>query len=180
MTKPGQLPFYCSVSRLLASSARPILQHLGLAALITFQTATAYAVSSDASNSLGLVGNDYSEAQSRVIMEPYKVEGTPLGYFGIKKGKYQFNLWKFITFRKGLEYIEILETFPDSPATRAGVVAGDRIVSVNGLAIREWSFSMLKRLVTDAEVGTTIVVEIIRPSTRKQMRLEVRAEVVPR
>ena len=148
--------------------------------LITFQTATAYAVSSDASNSLGLVGNDYSEAQSRVIMEPYKVEGNPLGYFGIKNGRYQFNFWKFITFRKGLENIEILETFPDSPAARAGVVAGDRIVSVNGLAIREWSFSMLKRLVTDAEVGTTIVVEIIRPSTRKQMRLEVRAEVVPR
>lgn len=156
------------------------MQHLGLAALITFQTATAYAVSSDGCSSLGLVGNDYSEAQSRVIMEPYKVEGNPLGYFGIKNGKYQFNFWKFITFRKGLEYIEILETFPDSPATRAGVVAGDRIVSVNGLAIREWSFSRLKRLVTDAEVGTTIVVEIIRPSTRKQMRLEVRAEVVPR
>jgi C-terminal processing protease CtpA/Prc len=113
-------------------------------------------------------------------MEPYKVEGNPLGYFGIKNGKYQFNFWKFITFRKGLEYIEIRETFPDSPAARAGVVAGDRIVSVNGLAIREWSFSRLKRLVTDVEVGATIVVEIIRPSTRKQMRLEVRAEVVPR
>ena len=83
------------------------MQHLGLAALITFQTATAYAVSSDGCSSLGLVGNDYSEAQSRVIMEPYKVEGNPLGYFGIKNGKYQFNFWKFITFRKGLEYIEI-------------------------------------------------------------------------
>ena len=180
MTKHGQPPFYCSASALLASSARLILQHVGLVVLITLQTATAYAVTSDASCSLGLVGNDYSVAQSRVIMEPYKVEGNPLGYFGIINGKYQFNFWKFITFRKGLEYIEIRETFPDSPAARAGVVAGDRIVSVNGLAIREWSFSMLKRLVTDAEVGTTIVVEIIRPSTRKQMRLEVRAEGVPR
>ena len=162
------------------SSPRLILQHVGLVVLIYYVAATAYAVSRDENSCLGLVENDQCEARSRLIMEPYNVEENPLGYFGIKNGKYHFNLWKFITFRTGLEYIEIREIYPNSPAARAGVVPEDRIVSVNGLAIREWSFPRLKRLVTDAEVGSTIVVEIIRPSTRKHMLLEVRAEVVPR
>lgn len=172
--------FNGSVHKLIRITAWFIFQHVGFLVLISFQTATAYAIYDDDRNHLGLVENDQCEARSRLIMEPYNVEENPLGYFGIKNGKYHFNLWKFITFRNGLEYIEIREIYPNSPAARAGVVPEDRIVSVNGLAIREWSFPRLKRLVTDAEVGSTIVVEIIRPSTRKQMRLEVRAEVVPR
>ena len=54
------------------------------------------------------------------------------------------------------------------------------MVSVNDVAIGKWSVSTLERLYAEAKPGTTITVEIIRPSTVKRIRLEVRAGVAPR
>lgn len=115
-----------------------------------------------------------------VVLEPYVVDGAPLGYFGIKRAMLHFNFWRLVTFRKGLRFIEIQEVHEGSPVDLAGVLPGDRIVAVNGRPMNEWSMAKLERLYADAEIGTIIAADIVRPGTGQKLRVEVRAGAAPK
>lgn len=119
-------------------------------------------------------------AAAPVVLEPFVVDGSPLGYFGIKRATLHFNIWRMVTFRKSLRSIEIQEVHAGSPVAVSGVQRGDRIVAVNGRPMNEWSLAQLERLYADAEIGTVIAADIVRPGTGQKLRVEVKAGAAPK
>jgi membrane-associated protease RseP (regulator of RpoE activity) len=156
-----------------------VVATLGLVAL---PSALAQGVSAEpsASNPLPEAGAAAAVPGAPVVLEPYVVDGAPLGYFGIKRAMLHFNFWRLVTFRKGLRFIEIQEVHDGSPVALAGVLPGDRIVAVNGRPMNEWSLAKLERLYADAEIGTIIAADIVRPGTERKLRVEVRAGAMPK
>jgi S1-C subfamily serine protease len=108
-----------------------------------------------------------------VKMAPYEVSESPFGYLGIKRASARFDVFRFITFRGGLAYVQIDELYPDSPGLAAGIVPGDWIVGVNGKAIGKWSFSELRHFGETLEIGQYVLVDIFRPSTHTDLHCDI-------
>ncbi|MBI3885179.1 MAG: PDZ domain-containing protein [Opitutae bacterium] len=118
--------------------------------------------------------------EEHTALAPVVVNASPFGYIGLKRGTFHFAFWRFVTFRQALQYVVINELEPDSPATKAGVRPGDRIVAVNGRAITEWKVGELKRLYAEVEIGTKTTIEIRRAEGGERVTLEVVAGRPPK
>ena len=106
-------------------------------------------------------------------LAPLVVNEAPFGYLGIKHATARFDVFRLITFRGGLAYLQVDELYPDSPGLAAGIRQGDRIVAVDGKATREWTFSKLKYFGDTLEAGQHIALELYRPSDGSTIRVEV-------
>ena len=71
----------------------------------------------------------------------------------------------------------VLSIFPGSPAERAGVEIGDRIVEVKGQTTRGWTVDETVRAVRGAP-GTTVGIAIERPGTPVRIPLTVAREAI--
>ncbi|MBI3791831.1 MAG: S41 family peptidase [Gemmatimonadetes bacterium] len=71
----------------------------------------------------------------------------------------------------------VLSIFPDSPAERAGVEIGDRIVEVKGQATRGWTVDETVRAVRGTP-GTSVSITIERPGTSVHAPLTVMREAI--
>src|SRR6185369_15947782 len=95
------------------------------------------------------------EAQEKpVMLTPYNVEVRPFGFLGIKHATLSLSSVKFL---------QIDELEPGSPGIAAGVLPGDRIVSIDGVAITKIGLRKLKRMNRELEVGQKLRVEVLRP-----------------
>ena len=63
-----------------------------------------------------------------------------------------------------VRFVQIEELFPESPGIAAGVRPGDRVTSIDGVAISKFGLRKLRRMGTEVEVGQKMKVEIFRPS----------------
>jgi len=92
-------------------------------------------------------------------------------------GKYG-GIGSYIKRRK--DYIIISEPYEGSPASKAGLIAGDKIIAVDEKLIKDKTPSQVSKLLK-GEPGTTITVKLLRPQIDgkdKEMELDItRAEV---
>jgi carboxyl-terminal processing protease len=72
----------------------------------------------------------------------------------------------------------VTSTFPDSPASRAGLQFGDKIVAVNGIQMRGKSSFYVREQIR-GEKGKIVRMTIERAATNKTETLEIRRNVVP-
>jgi membrane-associated protease RseP (regulator of RpoE activity) len=116
----------------------------------------------------------YSDINKEIeYLPPFVVSTNPFGYIGIKRATVVCHPWKFVTFQRAVRFVRIDEIYPESPATRAGVVIGDQIVGINGIPIPKWSMHELNRLGNETEVGRRISAEIVHPSNGTLRKVEV-------
>jgi membrane-associated protease RseP (regulator of RpoE activity) len=72
--------------------------------------------------------------------------------------------WLGVSFNTGQHYlgVSITEVIPDTPAEDAGFVAGDYIVSVDGVSLTDGT--QLSAVIQSKQVGDDIVVQVLRGS----------------
>ena len=70
--------------------------------------------------------------------------------------------------RKIDDYVTIIEAYEESPATKAGLIVGDQIISVNGRSTKGKSVDEVGQMVRGAS-GTDIQFLIQRPGTDKEL-----------
>jgi len=58
-------------------------------------------------------------------------------------------------------YIQVVKVFPNTPAEKAGIISGDKIVSVNGLSIEGLDAEQVAKIIR-GEPGTAVVLGIVK------------------
>src|SRR5450432_2079414 len=85
------------------------------------------------------------DAQEKpVILPPYNVEARPFGFLGIKHATISLSPLKLVVGMNSIKFLQIDELEPVSPGIAAGVLPGDRIVSIDGIAITKIGLRKLK------------------------------------
>jgi len=82
-----------------------------------------------------------------------------------------------VSLEKRDEYIVVIKVFAASPAEKAGIIPGDRIISVDGKSIVGVSTEEATSLIK-GKAGTTVVLEILRGDGDKVLKLKVNREKV--
>lgn len=67
--------------------------------------------------------------------------------------------------------LKIVEVYADSPATRAGLVAGDRIISLNSWPVDELGVETIRELLRQPP-GERVVLEVRQTDSSLEVELE--------
>ncbi|HEX8736971.1 MAG TPA: S41 family peptidase [Pyrinomonadaceae bacterium] len=110
--------------------------------------------------------NFYDAAEYREMLEEQRSE-----YTGIGASIVNYTI-------DGATDTFVTSTFPDSPASRAGLQFGDKIVAVGGVNMRGKSSFYVREQIR-GERGRIVRVTVERASTQKVETLEIRRGVVP-
>lgn len=110
----------------------------------------------------------------------YISESDMEGYRYITEGKYN---GIGANFEKIKDYVAVLESYEGTPAQKAGLKAGDRIVAVDGKSAKGKSVEDVGFILRGAP-GTEVELTISRPGTAKELKIiitrdEVQEENVP-
>ncbi len=111
-----------------------------------------------------------AETAAPIVEQLKRGEAVERGYLGVSIQPVDDDLADSLGIdRKRGEIIQMVE--PDQPAARAGIEAGDIVLTVNGKAVT--SEQTLSFLVANIEPGTTVPIELIRRGERRTVRARV-------
>jgi membrane-associated protease RseP (regulator of RpoE activity) len=72
-----------------------------------------------------------------------------------------------------VRFFQINELEPESPGIAAGIKAGDRVVSIDGIPVTKFGVRTLRRMGDDVKVGQKIIVQVLRPTDGSVRVMEV-------
>ncbi len=75
------------------------------------------------------------------------------------------------------DYLTVIAAMPDTPASRAGILAGDQIVRINGRSAERMSATEAVKLLRGAS-GTEVSVTVLRPATNEEQEHVLKREVI--
>ncbi len=114
-----------------------------------------------------------------VQMAPLTVTAAPLGFIGIRCSA-SVGLFGLVSDNAPINELVIVEVIRDSAAQRAGLLAHDRILRIDGIPIAEYSVNSLRRI-GEKEKGDTIGLEIGSPDAKasRTVKITLGARKVP-
>lgn len=75
------------------------------------------------------------------------------------------------------DYLTVNSAMPDTPASRAGIISGDRIIRIDGRGAERMSATEAVRLLRGAP-GTEVSVTVLRPATNEEKEHVLKREVI--
>jgi C-terminal processing protease CtpA/Prc len=99
-------------------------------------------------------------------MAPYNVKAGPLGYVGIRCSL-DVGMLGLISGNARIKSMVVSEVFKDSAAERAGIRVHDEVLSVDGVAITEFTINGIKGYGTK-EKGDLISLSIRTPGSQQR------------
>lgn len=104
-------------------------------------------------------------------MDPYTTYFSPEeadAFFGSVNGNYE---GIGISIEKVGEYVVVVQVFPSSPAERAGILPGDRIVEIDGINMVGKALEDIRSAII-GETGTSVTVGVLRNTQETVLHLE--------
>lgn len=106
----------------------------------------------------------------KIITRGYNFSMGTHGYIGVAIQNLSEQLGDYFGIENG-EGVLVTEVFEDSPAEKAGLKAGDVIVSVDGESVAETD--ELQEIISETEEGDQVAVDYIRKGAKGQVNIEV-------
>jgi len=92
------------------------------------------------------------------------VNAGPLGFIGIRCSA-SVGMFGLISNNAHIRDLVIVEVFRDSAAQRAGLLAQDRVLRIDGVPITDYSINGLKKI-GEKEKGDAMELQVIGPSAQ--------------
>jgi hypothetical protein len=107
---------------------------------------------------------DAPQGGAPVQMAPVTVNAGPLGFIGIRCSA-SVGMFGLISNNAHIRDLVIVEVFRDSAAQRAGLLAQDRVLRIDGVPITDYSINGLKKI-GEKEKGDAMELQVIGPSAQ--------------
>ncbi len=106
-----------------------------------------------------------------VQLAPVTVKAGPLAFVGIRCAV-TTGFFGLISGGARIKDLVVIEVAGDSPAQRAGLVAKDSVLRIDGVPITEYTIAGLRKI-GEREKGDKIEFEVISPGTRAPRMVEI-------
>jgi carboxyl-terminal processing protease len=158
-------------------------------------TATAPAIKSDLSEALAVIQTNHIDGRNLdynaifkssisgmlSVLDPHSTYFDPIEYasFRTEQRSEYFGIGATIEdLREGTDVNTFIRaTFPDSPAARAGLRYGDRILAVDGNSMKGKTYPEVRKFLLGSR-GTTVKVTVEHPATRQQETVNIVRDAV--
>jgi C-terminal processing protease CtpA/Prc len=121
--------------------------------------------------SLAAGAQDAPPAGAPVQLAPVTVKAGPLAFIGIRCAV-TVGFFGFVSSDARIKDLVILDVLADSPAQRAGLLARDRVLRIDGVPVTDCTVGDLRRI-GEKEKGDRIEFEVSSPDSKAPRSVEV-------